>query len=626
MMKRDNLLKLHRVSLPVILVLQAFLLTFGIQQITFAEEDLAVGLFRMESLYYLLYNLFAFFILLLAFFCLFKRVLPGYLLIGVLTGILSIVNNMKWEALNECVTASDFSKLSEALKVAKDAEFIVGRGLWYAVAAEILSIFIWLYFDLLVYSSLYKEKAAMDIYRKVLLVSVILFIPFFALNVKQSEIAKLTEARGADQTGPFVYFLESMATLPMEKEYTVEEALNSYQSYVEEGKSLFEEDNGNSDATPNIIVIMSEAFYDVNRFEGAVSYSENPMKEFEELTKEGLSGNVMVNVYGGSTHFSEFEFLTGWNSKGMNSGACPYKEAFNDEQPSLARYLQEAGYYTLAVHPYNGTFYNRNRAYPRMGFSKFVDRGQMKYTDKCGYISDDSLTNEIIYQYEKKKGEQPFFCFGVSMANHITPINGELKENAPDDIQVTFHNEDAGYSESQKKWFGEYISGIAKSGEALKKLTDYFRNQEEPTVVVFFGDHAPSYALDMLKVGGKDEILAYSTPYLIWSNYDLGENVAGKVSGTMEAGMDMTASFLSTYMLEMLQMPLPDQCYYNVALQHAYPVETRYRIENADHVLYEDFTKEQREQYFTHALDLKKQVQSLVENPESTKEIWKYQK
>lgn len=596
---------------PVSIVLQALLLVLQIQWLTFAGKDLFTEWMSYDNLYYVFYNVFLYSGLLFLFYVMTRRITPGYVVLGVFGGIFGVINNMKWNSLNECVTLSDFAKISEALKVGGDAEFHVWTGTWCALILFVLSICLWLYMDLYVAKALTGNVS----YRKgcgiALIVMSACMIPLVVADGRQSVMAKLTEAVQSEKTGPVVYFVESLFQTKERETYTADEAWKSYEAYVEKGKKIATE-NKASTTHPNIIVIMSEAFYDVNLFEGAVTYSEDPMSAFREVCKEGMTGNLYVNVYGGSTHFTEFEFLTGWNTRGMGSGSCPYKEYFSDEQPSFAGYLKESGYTTLAIHPYNGKFWNRYVAYPRLGFERFIDQYRMSYQEKCGYISDDSLTNEIIKQYEEKDADKPLFCFSVSIANHIAILNGEEKENAPDDIEVTF-DDALGYGPNKKRWVQEYVSGIAKSGEALRKLTEYLKTQDEPTIVVFFGDHAPSYALEQLSVCNRDEKLAYSTPYLIWGNYDWQgeENVE-----------DISASYLSTYVMQLLGMPLVSQNYYNIAMHEEYPVETRYMIKDGTGRFYPEFSKEEQHRYYEHALDLKKHVETLLEHPEITKDIW----
>lgn len=595
---------------PVSIVLQALLLVMQLQCITFADRDIISGWLSADNLYYIGYAVWLYAAVLFVIYNLTKKMTPGYMITGVFTLIFGVINNMKWNALNECVTLSDLSKLSEAAKVAEDAEFHMWKGTWFVVFSLLVTLFLWIFLDMHVSKTVAKRTA----YRKACLMGCVLcltgLIVFSVIDGKKSSVQQLTSAVSSERTGPLVYWTQSLFQEKERTPYTVDEAWNSYEQYVRKGKKEAGSSTQETGVQPNIIVIMSEAFYDLDRLEGLVTYSEDPMKDYRAVCKEGVAGDLYVNVYGGGTHFTEFEFLTGWNTRGMKTGSVPYKEYFSENQPSFARYLKDQGYATMAIHPYDGKFWNRYVAYPRLGFERFVDRSRMTYQDMCGYISDESLTKEIVLQYESKQEGKPMFCFAVSIANHIAILNGEEKVNAPDDITVTYAD-DLGYGPNKKRWVQEYVSGIAKSGKALRELTDYLKQQSEPTIVVFFGDHAPSYALDQLENGEKK--LAYSTPYVIWGNYDWQK--AGK-------GENVSASYLSTYLMQLLGMPLADQNYYNIAMRNEYPVDTRYMIQNKEGKSYPDFSKEQQRVYYEHALDLKKHVDTLLRSPERIESIW----
>lgn len=600
---------------PVSIVLQALLLVLMLQCTTFTGWEHVAEWLSVKNTFYVLYNLLLAINILFLFYIITKKLTPGYLVSGAGVLVIGIINNMKWSALKECVTFSDFSKLSEAVKVSKNAEFHIWMGMILFVTAYLAALVLCICVDVK-----WAKRLADKPYRRVNMwlagILLVVLIPVIVQDGKTSAVAKLTENVQSEEPGPVIYFVESLFQEKINEAYTKDEAWNRYETYIEQGKKLVGEKEdartGNAVQQPNIIVIMSEAFYDLDRLEGAVSYSEDPMQPFREVCKEGISGDLYVNVYGGSTHFTEFEFLTGWNTRGMNTGSCPYKEYFSKDQPSFARYLREQGYQTVAIHPYNGKFWNRYVAYPRLGFDAFIDQYRMSYQEKCGYISDDSLTKEIIKQFEEKKEGSPFFCFSVSVANHIAILNGEEKENAPDQIKVTY-DDALGYGPNKKRWVQEYVSGIEKSGEALQELTDYLKTQDEPTIVVFFGDHAPSYALDQLAAGKKDTNLAYSTPYLIWGNYDWM---------TEKEAQNVSASYLSTYLIQLLDMPYASQNYYNIAMRNAYPVETRYMIKNGKGQFYDQFTPEEQKDYYDHALDLKKHVETLLENPDRISDIW----
>ena len=71
-------------------------------------------------------------------------------------------------------------------------------------------------------------------------------------------------------------------------------------------------------------------------------------------------------------------------------------------------------------------------------------------------------------------------------------------------------------------------------------LIDYFSKIEDPTVIVFFGDHQPNdtVAAPILNLNGmttktltEDQLkLRYEVPYVIWANYDIQEETVEKTS------------------------------------------------------------------------------------------------
>ena len=78
----------------------------------------------------------------------------------------------------------------------------------------------------------------------------------------------------------------------------------------------------------------------------------------------------------------------------------------------------------------------------------------------------------------------------------------------------------------------QYLNMIKMSDKALKELVHYFEKVDEPTVIVFFGDHQPDLEetfynrllhTDIQKLEGEDLEQLYKVPFLIWANYDIKE-------------------------------------------------------------------------------------------------------
>lgn len=123
---------------------------------------------------------------------------------------------------------------------------------------------------------------------------------------------------------------------------------------------------------PNIIVVMSESFWDTSNLADYIKSSRDPMEEYYRIADTAISGECAVDVFGGGTTVSEWEFNTGCtmgNPYGIQLGW----HDFDDEKYStLVTYLKDQGYYTMALHGYNGTFYGRDAVYPNMGFDAFT--------------------------------------------------------------------------------------------------------------------------------------------------------------------------------------------------------------------------------------------------------------
>lgn len=111
----------------------------------------------------------------------------------------------------------------------------------------------------------------------------------------------------------------------------------------------------------------------------------------------------------------------------------------------------------------------------------------------------------------------------------------------------------------------EYLTLVKLSDAALEKLIDYFETQDEPTVIVFFGDHQPTDAVvePIWNLEGKSSAdlteeenqLRYKVPYVIWANYDIDEAV----------NQESSANYLGAQMMEAAGIPLSD--YQNYLLE-----------------------------------------------------------
>lgn len=277
-----------------------------------------------------------------------------------------------------------------------------------------------------------------------------------------------------------------------------------------------EEQLVNSQELPNLIFVMNETFFDLNKVE-EINLSQDIMPNMRRYQEEYIGGKLLTPVYGGNTCQVEYEVLTGYpvSNTGNRMG---YTELINGEVDSIVSILKANDYRTVAIHPFSNTFFKRNQVFKWMGFDDITFKDDMvDPTYEGQYISDKYVYDLAIEKYEQNK-EQPFFAHIVTMQNHGS-YDYEYKKHG-----ISILN--SGLSDSATQAVETYANLIKEADQSLEYLIDYFENEERPTIIVFYGDHAPGalnqtydeLGINLLGAQGSDIIEAYSTPYLIWNN------------------------------------------------------------------------------------------------------------
>ena len=316
---------------------------------------------------------------------------------------------------------------------------------------------------------------------------------------------------------------------------------------------------------PTIIAVMNESFTDMAATsDGNITLSQDNLPFLHSLQESGevVWGTAYSSVYGGNTCNSEYEFLTGNTTAFLPSGSKPYQQYVDHEQTSLVSLLKDTyDYECIAIHPGQASAWERDDAYQYLGFDEFIDVSKFDVHRKLehGLTSDISSYDQVIYEYEHRDKDKPLFLFNVTIQNH----GGYEDEDYETTVQV---NEAPGeYPQAE-----QYLSLTKKSDEALEYLIDYFSQQEEPVVILFFGDHWPNLEQDFLSLllGEDSNALSfenvmreYEVPFLIWANYDLEGEEIEAVSLNYLSGLLLRAAGLEgtdyTTFLENLRQTLP---------------------------------------------------------------------
>ena len=300
------------------------------------------------------------------------------------------------------------------------------------------------------------------------------------------------------------------------------------------------------DKKPTVIAVMNESFADFEHI-GEFETNKDFMPNYHKLQKEAVTGYVTVSAYGGYSCNSEYEFLTGNTLGFLPSGSAVFTQYLKNTQDSLVSYLNDIGYYTLALSPCSDGLWNIGSAYKNLQFQTMIyncgnNVRNAKYIN--GNFSDESLYKIIESKYKNKNG-RPMFLWTATMQNH-GPYDKKDKDGTVDH-EISIKDYDSFEAE-------QYINSIYQSDKALGELIHFFRNEDEEVIIVMFGDHYPHimdftehlYGCGVSSLSTKDYSRLHQTPFLIWSN-----------KGTKARQIDqISLNYLSNEVLKTAGIPL----------------------------------------------------------------------
>lgn len=154
-------------------------------------------------------------------------------------------------------------------------------------------------------------------------------------------------------------------------------------------------------------------------------------------------------------------------------------------------------------------------------------------------MSDDAMADMIIQQFEQRQPDTPLFIHAVTMEGHST----YSEKNFPEDELIQLTEVPDGLSDETVGALRDFATAMQDTDAMLGKLVDYFRQVDEPVILVFWGDHynliGSGYELyeetGYIEPGNTESPRLHGTPLLIWSNYqdvslDIGTIAAYDIS------------------------------------------------------------------------------------------------
>lgn len=459
----------------------------------------------------------------------FRNVFFSSALVGLIAGAMSLINRVKLTIRGEPFVPRDISLIKEAADAAGSYDMTLP---WFQIGCLVVMTAVFIVLGVLL--PLKKSEDAPK--KRGALVRVMGFVLCLAVLVgavglvysstdlynsfETTEPYNLSSVN--NELGFAYYFCYHFSTYKIEKPegFDRDEAASWETGY----------ESAPDAADVNVVFVMDEAFSDIlNEDVFVFPEGENPMEVYNTLAEgeNAWAGHIVVPYFAGGTADTEFDVVSGMQTNLLNP-AAPSLTAFrtvNRDLDSIFRVFGADGYTSCFMHPGQSWFYNRENVYDWFGADEsfFVEDFDAEY--KGSWVTDESVLRELISRFEEKSaGGGLDFTYAVTIQNHMSYTAEKYGDYVCPEVETT-----AELSPEIQTAVNVYAEGIRDANAMLEDLTEFYSAQDEPVLLVFFGDHLPylgdnrqGYAelgLPAASVtGGEDPFAAYTAPVLFWCN------------------------------------------------------------------------------------------------------------
>lgn len=459
----------------------------------------------------------------------FRNVFFSSALVGLIAGAMSLINRVKLTIRGEPFVPRDISLIKEAADAAGSYDMTLP---WFQIGCLVVMTAVFIVLGVLL--PLKKSEDAPK--KRGALVRVMGFVLCLAVLVgavglvysstdlynsfETTEPYNLSSVN--NELGFVYYFCYHFSTYKIEKPegFDREEAASWETGY----------ESAPDAADVNVVFVMNEAFSDIlNEDVFVFPEGENPMEVYNTMAEgeNAWAGHIVVPYFAGGTADTEFDVASGMQTNLLNP-AAPSLTAFrtvNRDLDSIFRIFGADGYTSCFMHPGQSWFYNRENVYDWFGADEsfFVEDFDAEY--KGSWVTDESVLRELVSRFEEKSaGGGLDFTYAVTIQNHMSYTAEKYGDYVCPEVETT-----AELSPEIQTAVNVYAEGIRDANAMLEDLTEFYSEQSEPVLLVFFGDHLPylgdnrqGYAelgLPAASVtGGEDPFAAYTAPVLFWCN------------------------------------------------------------------------------------------------------------
>lgn len=322
---------------------------------------------------------------------------------------------------------------------------------------------------------------------------------------------------------------------------------------------------------PTILFIMNESLTDFELF-GDTKLNQDYLPFIHSLATQQSDdvyvGTLSVPVFGAGTCTPEFESLTGFSGIFGYTTTGAYTTLVRDDVPSGVRYYNALGYETVGLHPEQAKNWNRNTAWPYLGFSSGLFEDDIAFERLApvnGMVVENMFcSDEELYQATlqvMQNAETPQFVFTLTMQNHgAYGQGGGSSQVFVQDDSINFYATE------------EYLWRARQSDEAFERLLAELETWDKSIMVVMYGDHLPKVDEEYISLVAQNptEMAAeyptwarYTTPIVVWNNFGADLSVFPQHTST---------AYLQTLVRQAVGLPLTAQDKALIPVMQKYPM------------------------------------------------------
>lgn len=241
---------------------------------------------------------------------------------------------------------------------------------------------------------------------------------------------------------------------------------------------------------PDIVQVLEESTFDPANFDACHDVALCQFALFRPDARTRGAGVLRVHTFGGGTWVSEFAALTGMPHDIFGPGGmyAPFVLAphMRDALPWLLRRL---GYTTIAVYPTVGSFLNGRNAYRAYGFDHLYDASELQLDEWEESDAQMFAAAARAYALAKRPGHPVFMM--VLTVNQHGPHDDAERPKLPEPWRDGVAR---GLAPAAALNFDTYLWRLHDSDLAMRGLEHTFLDRPQPTILLHFGDHQPSFA------------------------------------------------------------------------------------------------------------------------------------